>query len=482
MKAYKITLFIFCIIGLLAVVCISFPSAGLQVGHVKLEFPSLEDVLGSAEQDTVDLVPQESPEELLARRLAEMRMQEEEQYLDYFQTNAARIQFPDDSLELFDNLFRALDEAGTKPLRIVHYGDSQIEEDRITSTLREELQQHFGGNGVGLVPLMQSIPTLSIGHKCEPAPRRQLVYGTQEMRRPDDLYGVMGQVAQIDTMTVVRFYPLKKVADTVPARYFNRLTVLVGNVSRPLTVTCGTQTQTLDTTSGQKMERLLFSLPDSTVRNEIYLSGAADVYGLLLDGTHGVSVDNIPMRGCSGTVFTQMNAQQLADYYARENVRLIILQFGGNSVPYLTRPNTISAYGQQITRQIRTLKRLAPQAEVLFIGPSDMATKVKSDMQTYPYLPMVIDTLKSAVHQAGAAYWDLYEVMGGRNSMVQWVNAQPPLAASDYVHFSHAGAERVGDMLCKSLMLYYDYYKWRADTVAVAADTQLIDDTLSFLP
>ena len=94
---------------------------------------------------------------------------------------------------------------------------------------------------------------------------------------------------------------------------------------------------------------------------------------------------------------------------------------------------------------------------------------------------MVIDSLRHAVLNAGAAYWDLYSVMGGHNSMVQWVNAQPPLAASDYVHFSRGGAERIGDMLCKSLMLYYDYYKWRTDTTQWSDTTKMLNDSILLL-
>lgn len=53
-----------------------------------------------------------------------------------------------------DNFFRALESAGgSRTLRIAHYGDSQIEGDRITQLLRGKFQQKFGGSGIGYVPL-----------------------------------------------------------------------------------------------------------------------------------------------------------------------------------------------------------------------------------------------------------------------------------------------------------------------------------------
>ena len=477
MKAYQTSLFIFVVIALLALLCYFFPQEGIQVGKVDFEFPCISDVLGQAEEDTVEVV-KESPEELLARRLAEMRMQEEAQYLEYFHHNAGRIHFPQDSIALFDRVFAALENADHELVKILHYGDSQIEEDRITSMLRSELQETFGGQGVGIMPAVQTIPTLSIGQATDRELVRHLVYGPVEMRAQDPLYGIMGQKARVDSTVNIRFYPRPKISVDNPSRYFTQVRVWVGEIGEQLKVTCGTETLRVDSTM-QGMCGLTFTLPDSTVRTQLNLEGEGVVYGVSLESKTGVSVDNIPMRGCSGTIFTQMDGQQIRNYCQDNNVCLIILQYGGNSVPYLKKEKSIGNYAQQLNRQVKYLKRLVPEAEILFIGPSDMATKVKSEMQTYPHLPMVIDSIKHAVLDAGAAYWDLYAVMGGWNSMVNWVNNQPPLAASDYVHFSRLGADHVGDMLCKSLMLYYDYYKWRHHTNTVLMDsTLLMSDSL----
>ena len=172
-------------------------------------------------------------------------------------------------------------------------------------------------------------------------------------------------------------------------------------------------------------------------------------------------MDNIPMRGCSGTVFTRISSAQIKEYVENDNVRLIILQFGGNSMPYRKTGKSISEYKQAIEKQIRHLHSLAPEASILFIGPSDMSTSVKGKMQTYPHLPMMVDSLKAAACNSGAAYWDLYRAMGGDGSMVEWVKARPQLAGSDYVHFTPRGAEAMGNMLYESLMVYYEYYRLR---------------------
>ena len=54
---------------------------------------------------------------------------------------------------MLDNFFKSLKEDAPRELvRIVHYGDSQIEGDRMTEYLRYRLQKKFGGCGVGTVP------------------------------------------------------------------------------------------------------------------------------------------------------------------------------------------------------------------------------------------------------------------------------------------------------------------------------------------
>ena len=156
-----------------------------------------------------------------------------------------------------------------------------------------------------------------------------------------------------------------------------------------------------------------------------------------------------------------MDDAQLRAFYSEENVRLILLQYGGNSVPYLKTDKVISNYKENIRKQIRYVQELAPKAKIIFIGPSDMATTINGKRQTYPKLPGLVDSLRVSANACGAAYWDIYGVMGGQNSMIQWVSARPALAGSDYVHFTLAGSKKVGDMFSDAFFLYYEYYRWR---------------------
>ncbi|MCF8363930.1 MAG: hypothetical protein K9G70_15055, partial [Prolixibacteraceae bacterium] len=51
-----------------------------------------------------------------------------------------------------DSLFVKLAQLDEKPLRVIYYGDSQIEGDHITYSFRKSLQEKFGGRGIGFLP------------------------------------------------------------------------------------------------------------------------------------------------------------------------------------------------------------------------------------------------------------------------------------------------------------------------------------------
>ena len=200
----------------------------------------------------------------------------------------------------------------------------------------------------------------------------------------------------------------------------------------------------------------------------------------MLDSDTGVGVDNIPMRGCSGTVFTGINPIQLHEYFAQTNTRLIIMQFGGNSMPYLKDQRGIDRYTEQLRRQIRHLRLLAPEARILWVGPSDMTTRINGKLQTYPLLSAVDASICRMVNEEGCAYWSLFESMGGSGSMVRWANAQPPLAGKDYIHFTRLGAQRAGELLTEAFMTGYRYYKFRnpETEVTINADSIAQSDTI----
>jgi hypothetical protein len=137
------------------------------------------------------------------------------------------------------------------------------------------------------------------------------------------------------------------------------------------------------------------------------------------------------------------------------------MQFGGNMMPQIKSQKAIDRYMGLIARQIQYLKRLNPRAVILFIGPSDMSKRINGKMQTYPYLPALNNALKETVIKNEGIYWDMFNVMGGENSMLSWVKHSPAWAGPDYIHFTEAGANQIGAVLSDAFILHYKFYVTR---------------------
>ena len=458
MKRHQICFFILATIAALGALSFIYPEEGIKIGAFSFEFSSLK---GIPDYDAREEESTITPEDVLQRQRQAALSKERDSLEHFLRTSSTRFHFPNDDLTFFDQFFETLGQADSTSLRIIHYGDSQIEADRITSTFRDTLQKHFGGGGQGLVPIRTYYTSST---NCI-ASRELERYMTFARRAESNKYGPFGDFAKLHgSIDLALSQPDRK---NSAKQRFNKVTVLAGSTKgHGLTISCGSKTDQFP--ADKDMVRAVFYIPDNKARADVKISGEADLYGILMDSNTGISVDNVPMRGSSGLSFTSMNAKQLKTFYENENVKMILMQFGGNIVPAVKTERQISYFCRKIRKQIEYILRLAPDATIVFIGPSDMSTSVDGQRQTYPMLPQIIDSLRHTANSAGIAYWDIYSAMGGRNSMLQWVGSDPALAGSDHVHFTNKGAQLIGEIMANSFMAHYDYYIWRKENNDIA--------------
>lgn len=463
MKARQVVLFLFGVFALLGVGWIAFPADGVPVGPLTLRFASYQGMLRDAREKKVDV------DSVL--QAVQARFQMESDTLNYYKTffydNPDRIFLPGDDYTFLDPVFRSMENASKQalPVRVTHYGDSQIEMDRISSELRQALQERFGGMGTGMFPALSNVPSASISKSASGGFVQYTMYGdSTTVRAGHNRYGVMAQVVQLTgggtlSLRVTRSKTAKKFTQS-----FSRVTVLYGRASAQFSVKAVSDTLrpvpvTEKTDGGTTLITWQFSRP--VQKATLTFQGNAEIYGVAADGETGVTVDNIPLRGCSGTIFTRISKPLMTDSFALANTQLIILQFGGNYMPVIRSTKNIQSYQEQIEKQIQYFHEVAPQARILFIGPSDMGKSVNGRIVTWPRLPELVDSLKVTALRNDAAYWDLYRMMGGENSMGQWVKHKPAYAGPDYIHFTPAGAEKVGEALSNSFLTYYNFYQLR---------------------
>ena len=463
MKAYQVVLFLFGVFALLGIGWAAFPADGIPVAGGTLRFASLEKTLRDASETHVDV---DSVLQAVDRRFA-MQRDTLAYYRDFLYGNPDRIYLPDDDYRFFDPLFRSMEQARRRgtTVRVAHYGDSQIELDRISSDLREALQDRFGGMGTGMFPALSNVPSASISKSASGALVQYTMYGdSTTVRAGHNRYGVMAQVVTMTGGGTLSLRAVKSRTARERTKSFSSVSILVGRTSSGFDASVVSDTlrpvpSVQVSQGGVRLMTWKFSRP--VQKATIRLAGHAEIYGVSTDGDAGVAVDNIPLRGCSGTIFTRISRDLMRESFALDNTRLIILQFGGYFMPMASSSKAISAYMDKVADQIRYFHEVAPQAKILFIGPSDMGKSVNGRVVTWPRLPEVVDSLKATVLRNDAAYWDLYRMMGGENSMAQWVRHSPAYAGPDYIHFTPAGAQVVGESLSRSLLTYADFYELR---------------------
>ena len=463
MKAKQVLAFLLGVFALLGVLWLAVPADGVPLGPLQLRFASYQRMARDAAEVKVDV------DSVLLAVQERFRMQDDtlEYYRKFFYQNPDRIYLPRDDYRFFDPLFRQMELARRqeRTVRVMHYGDSQIEMDRISQDLREALQGRFGGSGTGYFPAVGNVPSASISKSASGGFMHFTMYGDSTTQRAGhNRYGPLAQVARLTGGGTVSLRSTRNKTARERVKTFESVSVLYGRSSKDFSVKAISDTLRPEalTESGDGGTTLVtWHFGQPVQKAVLSFQGDAEIYAIGADGEAGVAVDNIPLRGCSGTIFTRISQPLMTESFALTDTRLIILQFGGNYMPVARSTKVIEQYQQQIADQINYFHTVAPQAKILFIGPSDMGKSVNGRVVTWPRLPELVDSLKATALRNDAAYWDLYRMMGGQNSMAQWVRHNPAYAGPDYIHFTPAGAQKVGEALSNTLLGYYDFYQLR---------------------
>lgn len=464
MKAWQTVLFLCAVLCALALIGKAMPKDGVQLGTLTVEFPDLLATVDAPPEEKVDISA------IIALEVDSLNSDR----VDTLAVDTPRvpvnvaIAYPNDDPGMLRPALAALNNAGkgARPVRVLHYGDSQLEGDRITSYLRNKFQLRWGGGGTGLVPILDVGPSFSVDREPSDNWKRYSVMERQKPALNHERFGALWSfcrytAAVADSLIVdsavsegsILFRKVKRAYGR--SQQYSRCRVFFGNNRRPVTVELsvdGGVPESKEYGSGTALRVADFGLGSpSSVKLTFKGADSPEVYGVSFESANGVVVDNIAARGAGGTELRKIDKGLLRAMYDALDVKLLILQYGGNAIPHIANAEEADEYGSWVASQVIALKKLCPGAPVLFIGPSDMSIKDGTDWVTRPWVEETNAALKRHMLANGAAYFDLYTAMGGRNSMVSWVEADPPLAAPDYTHFSPQGASKMAELFCTAL-------------------------------
>lgn len=454
-----------------------FPEKGLYINRAYgVHFPTIHSIFGTKKEEKKDISA------ILA--LAEAEEKVTETFSDSAEINAIELkdstvklitslQYKNASKSAMANFFNSLANINKeeKSIRVLHYGDSQIEGDRISDYLRLKLQSQFGGEGPGLISFLPVAPSVINKISWSANWDRYPVFAGKDKRVKHTNFGALAHITRFNGYkTIVDSTQYKsawvKIVTSknggAKASAYKKIKLFYGGSQVKTHVELyenGSLNNSDSLVSGGNFNVKEFNLNQAALLHEFKFKGkdSPDFYGVSLESGKGVMVDNFGLRGSSGTFFNQINFGQLKSFYDYLNTKLIILQFGGNALPYIKTKEQADNFGQYLKGQIAIIKKIAPQASILVIGPADMSVKEGTAYVTHPQLESLRDAIKKTAFEYDCAFFDMYNCMGGHNSMVTWV--EQGIGAKDYIHFSSGGARKIAVLLYSSLINDYNSFE-----------------------
>ena len=173
-KPIQIALFFAVVLLSLALLSLVFPKDGVKISDdLRLKFLSfeqinaeepvyanLDSILKAAEiTDSLSQVLTQQKKDTFQVKESKPKIDTVRAVASKLKSRIQKIEYPSGKQSMFAPFFAQLTSGNTQKslIRILHYGDSQIEGDRITRFLRNRFQQKYSGSGPGLLPCFKPV-------------------------------------------------------------------------------------------------------------------------------------------------------------------------------------------------------------------------------------------------------------------------------------------------------------------------------------
>lgn len=378
------------------------------------------------------------------------------------------IKFPPETFEEYKgnqylvSFFEKLYQLETKKagnVRIAYFGDSMTDGDLIVKDFRTYFQEKFGGIGVGFVNITSESATSrsTLVHEFSP---NWKAHSYLKVKWPSHPFGVNGHVFFANdtiNLTWVKFKASKsKFASDLP-----RPTLFYGhsaNKEGKINYIIGSDTLSKKLIPNELVNKLVLS--ENNLKNIKVNFNKADsipVYGFNFDDGRGVHVDNFSNRGNSGLPIKKLDVATMRAFHSILDYDLVVLHYGANLLNYGS--VKFGWYEKKMEKVVAHLKECFPGASILIVSTADKSTKYDTSMKTdSAVVPLNIAQKRYAI-KSESSFVNLYTLMGGNGSMIQWVEHEPTKANKDYTHFNHRGAKEAANLIFTQLNQGYEMYK-----------------------
>lgn len=369
--------------------------------------------------------------------------------------------YSDSTLRGMTPFYRALDEVSSKGrlVRIAVFGDSFIEADIFTADLREMLQKRFGGCGVGFVTItsMTNGYRPTVRHTFEGWSSHAVTDSVYFDRRKQGISGhyfIPGKNAYVELRGQNKYASLLDTCREASIFFYNKDTV-----DFSVRVNRG-EIQNHRFAPNGHLQELQIDGRIGSIRWTINRADSTLFYGMAMDGTEGIVVDNFSLRGSSGLSLRTIPADMLKEFNRQRPYDLIILQYGLNVATQ--RGYNYDSYQKGLVTAIEHLKKCFPQSGFLLLSVGDRDYKTDTgELRTMPGVKNLIRYQQNIAAESGIAFWNMFEAMGGDGSMAKLVHAKPSMANYDYTHINFRGGKYLAGLLYETLIYGKEQYDRR---------------------
>lgn len=364
------------------------------------------------------------------------------------------------NLSRFYAKLRKLETSKSGRVRIAYFGDSMTDGDLIVQDLRRDLQDSYGGEGVGFVAItsLSASGRYSVQHKYSKTWKTQTFLNTKKTPVAD--YGISGQVFLGNDST--KTYWVKYKAQGIKhSTLLNKPTLLYGkanNESATITIKHdGGETITKELSPKKLLNTLKVADSDAKeLEVNFHHLDSIPLYGFNFDDGRGIHIDNYSLRGNSGLPLSILDVQLMNAFdRALGGYDLIVLQYGANVLN-----DDVEGYGwytRGMQKVVDNLHACFPNADILIISTADKSSKIEEEMKTSPAVALLLASQKRCALNTGSGFINLYSLMGGSGSMIDWVKENH--AGADYTHFTASGAKKISKLIYNDLIKGYNLYK-----------------------
>jgi lysophospholipase L1-like esterase len=189
------------------------------------------------------------------------------------------------------------------------------------------------------------------------------------------------------------------------------------------------------------------------------ITPATHLFGVAMEPRRGIVVDNFSLRGSAGFTIGQVPLHTLQDFSRLRPYDLMVFHFGLNVANAKSGAASYQAYIKHMQKAIDHVRQAYPQTSVLVVSMPDRDQRTAEGIKTMKGVESLVAYQQILASDCHVAYFNLFEAMGGRESMKALVDQG--LANKDYTHLSFGGGRKIAKYLFDSLMAGFENYKRR---------------------